>query len=33
MRAALSAYVRFVGAQSLEWPPQLGKERRLFGRL
>ena len=30
MRAALRAYLHFAGASRLEWPPQLGRERRLF---
>ena len=30
MRSALRAYLRFAGARRLEWPPQLGKEKRLF---
>ncbi len=31
MRAALGAYLRFAGADRLEWAPHLDKERRLFG--
>jgi uncharacterized protein YcaQ len=31
MRDALSAYLRFAGADRLEWAPQLRAERRLFG--
>jgi uncharacterized protein len=30
MRSALRAYLRFAGARHLEWPPHLGKEKRLF---
>jgi hypothetical protein len=30
MRAALGAYLRFAGADRLEWAPHLGKEKRLF---
>jgi uncharacterized protein len=30
MRDALRAYLRFAGASRLEWPPHLGKEKRLF---
>jgi uncharacterized protein len=30
MRAALRAYLRFAGADRLEWPPHLDKEKRLF---
>jgi uncharacterized protein YcaQ len=30
MRDALRAYLRFVGAERLEWAPQLTKEKRLF---
>jgi uncharacterized protein len=30
MRSALRAYLRFAGARRLEWPPHLGKEKRLF---
>jgi uncharacterized protein YcaQ len=30
MRAALRDYLRFAGASSLEWAPQLGMERRLL---
>ena len=30
MRAALRAYLRFADADRLEWPPHLGKEKRLF---
>lgn len=30
MRAALGAYLRFAGADRLEWAPHLDKERRLF---
>jgi hypothetical protein len=30
MRDALRAYLRFAGATSLEWPPHLGTEKRLF---
>jgi uncharacterized protein YcaQ len=32
MRDALRAYVRFAGADRLEWAPHLGAEKRLFGR-
>jgi hypothetical protein len=31
MRDALGAYVRFAGAESLEWAPHLSAEKRLFG--
>ena len=31
MRAALRAYLDFAGATRIEWPPHLGKEKRLFG--
>jgi uncharacterized protein len=31
MRAALRAYLGFAGATRVEWPPHLGKEKRLFG--
>lgn len=31
MRGALSDYLRFAGARRLEWAPQLGAARRLFG--
>ena len=31
MRAALRAYLRFAGADRLEWAPHLAKEKRLFG--
>jgi uncharacterized protein len=31
MRDALRAYLRFAGADRLEWAPHLGAERRLFG--
>jgi uncharacterized protein len=31
MRAALRAYLAFAGASRFEWPPHLGKEKRLFG--
>jgi uncharacterized protein YcaQ len=30
MRGALGAYLRFALASRLEWPPHLGKEKRLF---
>jgi uncharacterized protein len=30
MRSALQAYLRFAGAGRLEWPPHLGREKRLF---
>jgi uncharacterized protein YcaQ len=30
MRDALDAYVRFAGADTLEWAPHLGAEKRLF---
>jgi len=30
MRDALHAYLRFAGADGLEWPPHLAKEKRLF---
>jgi uncharacterized protein YcaQ len=30
MREALRAYLRFAQASRLEWPPHLGKEKRLF---
>jgi uncharacterized protein len=30
MRAALAAYLRFAGADKLEWAPHLDKEKRLF---
>jgi uncharacterized protein YcaQ len=30
MRAALDAYLSFAGAARIEWPPHLGKEKRLF---
>ena len=30
MRAALAAYLRFAGAERLEWAPHLVRERRLF---
>jgi uncharacterized protein YcaQ len=30
MDAALRAYLHFAGARRLEWPPHLGKEKRLF---
>ena len=30
MREALGAYLRFAGAERLEWAPHLGKEKRLF---
>jgi uncharacterized protein len=32
MRAALGAYLRFAGADRLDWSPHLGKEKRLFRR-
>ncbi len=32
MNDALRAYLRFAGAERLEWAPQLAKEKRLFGR-
>jgi len=32
MRAALGAYLRFAGADGVEWAPQLDGEKRLFGR-
>jgi uncharacterized protein len=31
MRDALRAYLRFAGAERLEWSPQLAAEKRLFG--
>jgi uncharacterized protein YcaQ len=31
MRTALRAYLTFAGATRVEWPPHLGKEKRLFG--
>jgi uncharacterized protein YcaQ len=31
MREALRAYLAFAGARQLEWAPQFGKEKRLFG--
>jgi len=31
MRAALRAHLDFAGATRIEWPPHLGKEKRLFG--
>ena len=31
MRAALSAYLAFAGANRLDWPSHLGQEKRLFG--
>jgi uncharacterized protein len=31
MRAALRAYLRFAGADRLEWAPHLDKQKRLFG--
>ena len=31
MRDALRAYREFAGADRVEWPPQLARERRLFG--
>ena len=31
MRDALRAYLRFAGADRLEWPPHLAPEKRLFG--
>ncbi|MGH2935777.1 MAG: DNA glycosylase AlkZ-like family protein [Gaiellaceae bacterium] len=31
MREALGAYLRFAGASRLEWPSELGAEKRLFG--
>jgi uncharacterized protein len=30
MRDALAAYVRFAGADGVDWPPQLAAEKRLF---
>jgi uncharacterized protein len=30
MRSALRSYLGFAGASRLEWPPHLGKEKRLF---
>ena len=30
MREALGAYLRFAGADGLEWSPQLAAEKRLF---
>jgi hypothetical protein len=30
MRDALRAYLRFAGAASLDWPPHLTTEKRLF---
>jgi uncharacterized protein YcaQ len=32
MRAALGAYLRFAGADRLDWSPHLGNEKRLFRR-
>jgi uncharacterized protein len=31
MREALAAYLEFAGARRLDWPPQLGAAKRLFG--
>jgi uncharacterized protein YcaQ len=31
MREALGAYLRFAKANRLDWPPELGTEKRLFG--
>jgi uncharacterized protein len=31
MRDALRAYLAFAGATRVEWPPHLGREKRLFG--
>ncbi len=31
MREALRAYLRFAKADRIEWPPELGTEKRLFG--
>jgi uncharacterized protein YcaQ len=33
MREALSAYLRFGRARSIEWAPALGRDRRLVGRI
>jgi len=33
MRDALRAYLRFAGADSLEWAPHLAAEKRLFSTL
>jgi uncharacterized protein YcaQ len=30
MRDALRAYLQFAGANRLEWPPNLAREKRLF---
>jgi hypothetical protein len=30
MRDALGAYLRFAGAATLEWPPHLRAEKRLY---
>jgi hypothetical protein len=30
MRDALAAYLRFAGAGTLEWPPHLRTEKRLY---
>jgi hypothetical protein len=30
MRAALAAYLRLAGADQLDWPPHLDKDKRLF---
>ncbi len=32
MREALDAYVRFAGADSIEWAPHLDEERRVLSR-
>jgi hypothetical protein len=31
MREALGAYLRFAKANRLDWPPEVGTEKRLFG--
>jgi uncharacterized protein len=31
MRAALRAYLAFARATHIDWPPHLGKEKRVFG--
>jgi hypothetical protein len=31
MRDALRAYLGFARASRLEWPPELAREKRLFG--
>jgi hypothetical protein len=33
MRDALRAYLRFAGANRVEWPSHLAAEKRLFGAL